>query len=46
MPNQEKNQYLTVYWWETETLYTQGTDQGMVEPLREEWTEICSDANH
>jgi len=22
LPNQEKNQYRTVYWWETETLYT------------------------
>jgi len=27
LPNLEKNQYWTVYWWITETLYTKGMAQ-------------------
>jgi len=30
-----KQEYWSVYWCETETLYTQGTEQVMIGPLRE-----------
>jgi len=46
LPNQEKNQYWTVYWWETKALYTQGMDQGIIGPLREMQTEIGQDAKN
>jgi len=36
LPNQEKNRYWTVYWWETWALYAQETDQELlIGPLRE-----------
>jgi len=36
LPNQEKNQYWTVYWWEIWALYTQESDQELlIRPLRE-----------
>jgi len=35
LSNQEKNQFWTVYWWDTETLYTQGIDQVWSEDLWE-----------
>jgi len=35
LPNQEKNQYWRVYWWETGALYTQGINQGSWSDLLE-----------
>jgi len=44
LPNQEKNQYWTVYWWEIGALYTKekvGSDQENDEPLRGKWAKTA-----
>jgi len=41
LSNQEKNQYWTIYWWGTGTLYAKrksGSDQENKGPLRRGWT--------
>jgi len=46
LPNQDMNQYWTVYWWETVTMYTKGADRKTFRSLGRGWTEIGANANN